>query len=1232
MKSLLVAMQQSCKNFSSETIAFLVFVLCILMSISSSAQNDQALRKANEYLAQHKTELGLSSTDISDLLVKNAYTDAHNGVTHAYIQQRHNGIEIKNAILGLHYREGGEVLYAANGFQKKTDSRLVKGTPAITPEHALQIAAQSLDLQLVTAPKVLSSERSAARETMLSNAGISQNDIPAKLMYYPAEDGTLRLAWEMQIYTKNSQNYWIAAVDARDGRLLSSEDLVIKCNFNHDHAEDNCGKGQLAFAHAGSAAVPGADANFFSQENENIRTVFGENSMLAGNFYRVYNAPVETPNHGNRTLVNTSGDPVASPFGWHYDGNVSYAITKGNNVHAYEDKLGANAGTSPLGGLPGQTLFFDFPLNLSQQPGTYTNAAVTNLFFWNNYIHDVMYGYGFTEAAGNFQFNNLGKGGVGGDAVMAEAQDGGGTNNANFLTLPDGVPGRMQMYLWTSNQPAEVVHIENSSTYPSGGVSFIGIPAAFGAEITTTGVTGELVIVEANQNSASSCNPCGCGTGAGVGLPPNNNVQGKIVLIDRGDCTFIEKVMGAQMGGAIGVIVANNIPGADPIAMGGDETGNAILIPAAMISFEDGLELKDEIALGSVTTSLRRLTPAPPMKDGDLDNGIITHEYGHGISIRLTGGPGTNCLSGQEQAGEGWSDYFGLMLTMNPATIATIGAEGRGVGSYVFDQPITGTGIRPAKYSTNISVNSYTYGDINNPEISVPHGVGFVFATALWEMTWNLIDAYGYDTNINSGNLSKGNVLALQLVIDGLKMQPCGPTFLQSRDAILAADQALTGGANQCLIWAAFAKRGMGFSAVSGTNSRGDEIEAFDMPPSCLPNVKIVKSAPAQIGNGQNLTYTLSVSNLGGVTAHGVVVTDPIPAGTSYVSGSASHGGSLVGNVVTFPATSLAPGQTKNYTFSVTVNTSTTSNLLFADNMEDGINQWTFSQGVDIWNYTDTDSKSGNFSWFAADPDNFSNQTLEIASPVTLNSGSQLRFWHKFDTESGFDGGRVEITNDGGITWYDLGPQMIQNGYNDFIPLANNPLINGFAFGGSSNGWIQTIVNLSPFNGQQVTIRFRFSSDVATPGVGWYVDDVVIGNNITVVNNTASFVTALGETGSSSVSTLVVAPGQNLGAPAGNGATQPQFTNALRSDLKITAYPNPARDVINLQLEGELSGDVQLNVMNTQGQIVQRQTFAADEINPVISLNSSDLPTGMYWISVRDDLNMQTVKVMVERN
>ncbi|CAG0909653.1 unnamed protein product, partial [Cyprideis torosa] len=220
-------------------------------------------------------------------------------------------------------------------------------------------------------------------------------------------------------------------------------------------------------------------------------------------------------------------------------------------------------------------------------------------------------------------------------------------------------------------------------------------------------------------------------------------------------------------------------------------------------------------------------------RDSDFDNGIIAHEYGHGISTRLTGGANnSNCLSNAEQMGEGWSDWFGLMLTIEDGDQAE---DSRGIGTYAGGQPTTATGIRPAPYSTDFSLNPYTYGDSNDGNnISQPHGVGFIYATALWDMTWALIDYYGGvpDPDIYGGN--GGNNVAMNLVIESLKLQPCSPGMIDGRDAILQADQLIYGGEHQCIIWNAFANRGFGFSASQGSsNSRSDQVEAFDIPQSC---------------------------------------------------------------------------------------------------------------------------------------------------------------------------------------------------------------------------------------------------------------------------------------------------------------------------------------------------------------------------------------------------------------
>ncbi len=235
---------------------------------------------------------------------------------------------------------------------------------------------------------------------------------------------------------------------------------------------------------------------------------------------------------------------------------------------------------------------------------------------------------------------------------------------------------------------------------------------------------------------------------------------------------------------------------------------------------------------------------ATPGYDGDYDNLVIVHEYAHGISTRLTGGAANSgSLNNAEQMGEGWSDFYGYMLTMDGSNFD----QDRAVGTFLFGGSIlggiNGPGIRDALYTADRNVagaNQFVHTSINilpgnatpNPN-NIPHSWGQVWATFLYDLAQNLIDEHGFDADLYSG--TGGNNIALALVTEGLKLQPSSPGFVDGRDAILAADEALYNGANQCIIWETFANRGLGFSATQGSsNDRTDNTDAFDVPPITL--------------------------------------------------------------------------------------------------------------------------------------------------------------------------------------------------------------------------------------------------------------------------------------------------------------------------------------------------------------------------------------------------------------
>ncbi|KAJ3357214.1 Fungalysin/Thermolysin Extracellular metalloproteinase 5 [Allomyces javanicus] len=217
-------------------------------------------------------------------------------------------------------------------------------------------------------------------------------------------------------------------------------------------------------------------------------------------------------------------------------------------------------------------------------------------------------------------------------------------------------------------------------------------------------------------------------------------------------------------------------------------------------------------------------TQTNPTRDGVYDLTIPFHEFMHGITNRLTGGPSnTDCLGDGESGGmgEGWGDVFGLWANVLKAD--TTRTTKLPMGAYVMGQA---NGIRTYPYSSDLKVCPNLYSYLAKSQYNEVHMAGEIWASLLLEVYWNLVDKYGYG-DIWTADATKGNTLFLRLVFDGLKLQPCNPTFINARDAVLQADKNLTGGKNQCEIWKGFAKRGLGTKATSGFK------DSFDVPAEC---------------------------------------------------------------------------------------------------------------------------------------------------------------------------------------------------------------------------------------------------------------------------------------------------------------------------------------------------------------------------------------------------------------
>jgi len=770
----------------------LFFSFTSLLFAQNQSQNSDFSSIINQYLEDNKTRLNLLDKDIEQFIITDQYYSESTDLTNIYLNQTYEGVSIFNAISSIAVKKG-EVFYYANRFISDIDSKVNTTTPVISPTNAIIKASQDFQLGAPQNLQLLSQDENTL---LFSDGGISKRDIPVKLVLTQIDD-ELRLSWNVTVYKNDGLNWYNVRVDAVTNEVIDFNDYIINCSFDKPHNHENDQVHTLK-----NHRNEEFDASLF---------------LVDGSNYNVFAFPAESPNHGSRQLVSEPASTVASPFGWHDDNGVAgaeYTITRGNNVIAQEDRDGNNGvGYSPDGTA---ALNFDFPLDLNQPHPGYEDVSITNLFYANNMMHDIWYHHGFDEDSGNFQANNYGNPGLGNDFVFADAQDGSGTNNATFGTPPDGQNPVMTMFMWNPPGPAnDQLTINNGSQAGS----YNGVEATFGTPLSPTPITANLILT-VDDDIPDLNDACD-------NLINQAQINGNIAILRRGNCEFGVKVLAAENAGAIAAIVVNNAAG-PPIAMGPGAVGTQVTIPSIMLSQADGNALIAALNNGE-NISATLVNNGPFLVDGDFDNGIVAHEYGHGISNRLAGGrSNTSCLFNPEQMGEGWSDWFGLMVTMRDTDTE---ADARGIGTFAISQPTTGQGIRPRRYSPDFAINELTYAVTNNAAaISQPHGIGSVWSTVLWDLTWAYIDKYGFDSDLFNGN--GGNNRVMKLVLDGLKLQPCSPGFVDGRDSLLAADMATTGGADQCMIWEVFARRGLGFNASQGSaQSRSDQVENFDMPP-----------------------------------------------------------------------------------------------------------------------------------------------------------------------------------------------------------------------------------------------------------------------------------------------------------------------------------------------------------------------------------------------------------------
>jgi len=364
-------------------------------AVLSEPQSDTADNIARRFLARHNSLFALSAASIDGLKIDNEDNDQ--GTTFLNYTQTVDGLKVFEGQVQVVVNRNGEVLNVREGF-------LVDGPPlrrrgAMSEERALAKAFEHSGRTVSPSFVENYSRQSTTEMSRFANPlDVNYEEVLSEQNVVRV-DGESRLAWH--VYADVGPEEWYEILlDAYTGELLLRHNLYL----------------------------------FEAQ----------------GTVY------TEAPDKGARQLVSFVGDTtINTAAGW----MGTSTTTTGNNVEAYLDTNADNvadnnngAGLS-VGHATSATQDFTFPFSTTVDPRTQQAAVVTNLFYYNNIMHDFSYNLGFTETARNFQVNNFGRGGTGNDSVRAEAQDGSGTNNANFATPPDGSRPRMQQFLFTSPTP-----------------------------------------------------------------------------------------------------------------------------------------------------------------------------------------------------------------------------------------------------------------------------------------------------------------------------------------------------------------------------------------------------------------------------------------------------------------------------------------------------------------------------------------------------------------------------------------------------------------------------------------------------------------------------------------------------------------------------------------------------------------------------------------------------------
>jgi hypothetical protein len=1076
-------------------------------------------RIAEAHLAANAGRWALSPAALASAKPVLVHDTGRGGVIVVY-RQSIGGVELLHSDMKVLMARSGELIAISGGLHPAAVGAAQKKLGAFSLGYAGAVSAALGDALGVKVPQgqlvdtktpKAGYQNLALKAPVKVGADVVVLEAPARIkkVYYPMP-GTIVPAYYVELQPGKSgvadSDMFAFVIAADDGRVLMRRDLTAADAFQYRVWADPAGQklfhdGPLADFNPHPTGVPDHSISTFT-------------------------APALVSIGGFNAAPGGGSDP------WLPAGATE---SKGNNVDAYTDQTDCTptantpctqAVTDALDGFtPGVDIrasvtapgVFDHTYDLTLGPLVNTEqsqAAIQQLFYVTNYLHDYWYDSGFNEAAGNAQDDNYGRGGVEGDHLRAEAQDKAlgppaSRNNANMSTPADGASPRMQMFLWSGQDDRKLdIGAPISAAYPLG-------TASFGPQ--NFDLTGTLVL--GADGVASFTNAC---------EPLVNDVTGQIVLVDRGACAFVVKVANVQAAGGVGVIIANNAANSAPPGLGGSDA--SLTIPTVSVSLENGNLLKAALLAGPLSVHMARVVG--PERDGSVDSNVISHEWGHYLHHRLVD-CGLNQCRGES---EGWADFNAVLQTIRAGddvanttwALVQYATVSFGDAGYY--------GIRRLPYTRDKTKNPFTFKDIsdettlptiplgfggsNNSEV---HNTGEIWTQMLFEAYTGLLLSGGHTFDETKRRMA-------DYVVAGMILAPTEPTFTEQRDGVLAAAYAADP-ADMLILANNFASRGAGSCAVAPPKDSPDNngiVESFEVKGQhAVLSVAIddsVKSCDSDgiLDAGEAGKVTIDLSN------HG-----PIALTNTTVTVQTGSLGVLFPNGAQIDVPSLAPFETKTLKLDIALAAGITGLqkldlLVTAENAGSCIATQTFdarrrANADDLVGGSTTDTvdsdkptwslggdkadkiwsrvadATDNYVWHGDDFGSQSQTSLESADIQVADSGNfvftfQHRYSFENDAQYNYDGAVIEISADGGQTWKDVSGFATPGYTGQITNVSGNPLALRQGYVGASAGYPAmkpaTLDFGTAFAGKTVRVRFVIGTDQGSGAPGWDIDNI----------------------------------------------------------------------------------------------------------------------------------------------